>query len=322
MDVAEAAESKQRVVGLALGEDAKVLIMVESFLKSSGLEVRSAEDLPSLLLDLGMAEDTETPVEAIFFRFGELPEAELTRLITGLRGSAYGEKTRLFGLSPEWQELRLRMRCRVVGCDDLLGYPPEPPQIAQSLGLETAGKGGGDKASRREGPEKGNAEGKPDADPTELTGTVLIVDDASVARVGLRRILGDMGLSVLEAENGQEAFHMAVTKKLDLLVTDLLMPQVDGFSLMSRIRGAVGTATLPIIVVSGYGDRPRLVKALRSGANDFIVKPFLPEVVRQKTLKLLSGKSSGSAGSQLKPVPAPAPTPVPVPAPDRGGKLS
>ena len=57
---------------------------------------------------------------------------------------------------------------------------------------------------------------------------------------------------------------------------------------MSRLRGAPPTTKTPIIVVSGYGDRPRLVKALRSGANDFIVKPFQPERVIEAISKVLA----------------------------------
>jgi len=290
-------DSSGTLVGLALGSDPKIRIQLESLLRPAGFDVVEGEDLPSLLLELGLAERKAT---ALFFSWsGE--EAETASLIRTFREAPHGEGARVFALSPEWGNLRLRMRSRVCGCDDLLRFPPEPGQIVQALGLESiplspaapdAGPSLGEKAERA--PEESSL--------PVLQGRVLVVDDASVIRVGLKQILEGIGLSVVEAENGAEGFNVAMATKPDLVVTVLLMPQLDGFSLMSRLRGAPPTTKTPIIVVSGYGDRPRLVKALRSGANDFIVKPFQPEIVKQKTRKLL------------------APSPVPAGGPAEGGE--
>ena len=250
----------------------KVRIALDSFAKGAGLETESFPDLTSLAVTLG-----ERPRSGVLFSLRDTPPQELDSFLQVLRHLPEGATCRVLAFDEEWEQMRVRMKARMAGCDDLLALPPSPPQLEKALGL---------KPSTPERATPGPAALVQPLSPSEGT-PVLVADDASVIRVGLKHILREMDLPVLEADNGNEAYRLALATPPRLLITDLVMPGMDGFSLISRFRGSPANARTPIIVVSSYGDRSRLIKALRSGANDFIVKPFQPEVVKEKVRRHL-----------------------------------
>jgi DNA-binding NtrC family response regulator len=128
--------------------------------------------------------------------------------------------------------------------------------------------------------------------------TVLIVDDDSTQRRLLEAVIGRQGHRTLTATGGGEALAMltgpqAVT--VDLVLLDLVMPDMDGFSVLDRLRPV--KPNLPVIVLTAQSGIDIIVKAMRAGANDFMVKPASPERIQvsiENALKLtmLSGEVS------------------------------
>jgi|GEM_PF-2424067 len=116
---------------------------------------------------------------------------------------------------------------------------------------------------------------------------VLVVDDTSISRVILRNLLTRMGILVVEASNGQEALWQIEKSDPDLVITDLSMPVMDGFTMMDKARNTKGDP-IPVIVVSVYADKERLVRAVRLGAVDYIVKPFDQETVIKKVTQAIT----------------------------------
>ena len=116
---------------------------------------------------------------------------------------------------------------------------------------------------------------------------ILVVDDTSISRVILRNLLTRMGVLVVEASNGQEALWQIEKSDPDLVITDLSMPIMDGFTMMDKAQNGKGDP-IPVIVVSVYADKERLVRAVRLGAVDYIVKPFEQETIIKKVTKVLA----------------------------------
>ena len=88
------------------------------------------------------------------------------------------------------------------------------------------------------------------------------------------RILRDLDLEVVEACNGSEAIEVLGKESVDIVFTDLVMPQMDGFELCEEIRRRPDMRDLPIVVISTHRDAHYLIQALRCGADDYLTKPF------------------------------------------------
>jgi two-component system response regulator HydG len=102
--------------------------------------------------------------------------------------------------------------------------------------------------------------------------TILVVDDEAAALSGLEKLLRSEGYRVATARDGQEALERLDEEVPDVVVSDLKMPRLDGFGLLAAIRER--DATLPVIVVTAYGDVPTAVRAMREGAESYLVKPI------------------------------------------------
>ncbi|MGZ5971214.1 MAG: sigma-54-dependent transcriptional regulator, partial [Polyangiales bacterium] len=107
--------------------------------------------------------------------------------------------------------------------------------------------------------------------PKNPKARVLVVDDEASARSGLEKLLRQEGYAVDVAPGGAEALEIAADHPVDVVVTDLKMPGMDGVELMKRLRAAENQ--LPVIVVTAFGDVTSAVTAMRAGANDYLTKP-------------------------------------------------
>ena len=124
--------------------------------------------------------------------------------------------------------------------------------------------------------------------------TILIVDDEPPIRRLLRTTLAAHEYRVVEAANGAEALSAMRHHRPDLVLLDLGLPDVDGLELIGRLRGL---AHVPIVVLSSRGDEAAKVKALDSGADDYVTKPFNPvEVVARVKAVLRRVQSAGGEG--------------------------
>lgn len=277
-------------VGIA-SDDSKFRILITAALKNSGIICHEWQTLTEL--SLGSHEVFEQH-DAVFFPWLGETEEDYGQVITAIKLHDAFASARFFGFSEHWRDLRCRVRARMQGLDDLLALPPNLEQIFRSLSLEgddhtgTTTKDTETTTTDTSTPPSDDSESRRDEPKTPLASPkILVVDDASVIRVGLRHLLEKLGCSVFEAENGAEGLRFVRSQAPNLILTDLIMPEMDGFRFMARVRELPGGKDIPFIVVSGYGDKEKLIQALRFGAVDFIVKPFRPEVVKTKTQRAL-----------------------------------
>ena len=103
--------------------------------------------------------------------------------------------------------------------------------------------------------------------------TILIVDDEEDMRNLVEMYLLNSGYTCLQADNGEEAINLVELHEIDLILMDIMMPEMDGFSICEKIRSQ---SEVPIIFVSAKGEEWDKVKGLRIGADDYMVKPFNP----------------------------------------------
>ncbi len=124
---------------------------------------------------------------------------------------------------------------------------------------------------------------------------ILVVDDNQNIRSFMTTILKALGYcNIQTAVDGSDAFVKLQENLPDLLITDLEMKPVNGYDLVKRIRhkDSPVDSTIPIIVLTGFGNADAIKKALKVGANQFLVKPVDPERLKQGILKILSQKPS------------------------------
>jgi CheY-like chemotaxis protein len=103
---------------------------------------------------------------------------------------------------------------------------------------------------------------------------VLLVDDYESIRKKISENLQHLGLTVAEATNGFEALTALRDESFDMLFTDLVMPEMDGFELCEEVRKTHEIQNLPIVVVSTHFENEYILKALRMGADDYVAKPI------------------------------------------------
>ncbi len=118
--------------------------------------------------------------------------------------------------------------------------------------------------------------------------TILIVDDDAHIRDVVRFALSKAGYQTIEAENGQQALDLAESTKPDLMILDILMPELDGTEVCRRLRTF---SELPVIFLSSQDDEIDRVVGLELGGDDYIAKPFSPRelVARVKAVLRRSG---------------------------------
>ena len=107
--------------------------------------------------------------------------------------------------------------------------------------------------------------------------SVLIVDDVPLNVILIKKMLSPYTFEIRTASNGQAALDAIAEKKVDLVLLDLMMPIMDGFEVIRRLRTADETKDLPIIILSALNSEQDISKGFQLGANDFINKPIILE---------------------------------------------
>jgi DNA-binding response OmpR family regulator len=110
------------------------------------------------------------------------------------------------------------------------------------------------------------------------TPRLLVVDDGEDNRTILRRRFTRLGYEVMEAEDGAKALALIAAYPFDLVLLDIMMPEIDGLEVLRRVRETKSQAELPIIMVTGKSASEDVVEALSLGANDYVTKPVDIEV--------------------------------------------
>ena len=123
--------------------------------------------------------------------------------------------------------------------------------------------------------------------PTDLK--FLIVDDFSTMRRIVRNLLKELGhANADEAEDGVDALSKLKANKYDFVVSDLNMPNMNGFELLRSIRADAGLKSLPVLLVTAEAKKEDIVTAAQIGASGYIVKPFTKATLEEKLWKILA----------------------------------
>ena len=109
--------------------------------------------------------------------------------------------------------------------------------------------------------------------------TILLVEDEDTLRRVMKDLLEQEGYVICEARDGAEALEQVDRHNPDIVLLDLNLPNVDGYTVLSQLRSRPHTADLPIVVLSARGDEDNEVRVLRLGATDFLTKPFRPRAL-------------------------------------------
>ncbi len=119
--------------------------------------------------------------------------------------------------------------------------------------------------------------------------TVLVVEDHEDVRLVLRTELED-DFTVLEAPDGQEGLRLAVERMPDLVLTDILMPLMDGIELCRRLKADLATSHIPVVMLTARGAEEHEIEGLESGADDYITKPFSVAVLKARVRRLTAAR--------------------------------
>jgi two-component system chemotaxis response regulator CheY len=116
----------------------------------------------------------------------------------------------------------------------------------------------------------------------------LIVDDFSTMRRIVRNLLKEIGFgNAEEAEDGAVALNMLKASKFDFVVSDINMPNMNGFELLKNIRADDALKTTPVLMVTAEAKKEDIILAAQTGANGYIVKPFTKATLEEKVQKIL-----------------------------------
>jgi len=111
---------------------------------------------------------------------------------------------------------------------------------------------------------------------------ILVIDDNAANRDVLERRLTREGHQVVSAANGAAALELVVEQEFDLILLDLIMPEMSGFEVLRRLKAAEHTRHIPVIVISALDEIDSVVRCIEAGAEDYLTKPFNPILLRAR----------------------------------------
>jgi two-component system chemotaxis response regulator CheY len=124
---------------------------------------------------------------------------------------------------------------------------------------------------------------------------VLVVDDFSTMRKIVRNILKQIGFNnIIEADDGAAALSIIKSDKIDFVVTDWNMPNMTGLELLKKIRAEEKAKNIPVLMVTAEGLAENVVDAVKSGVDNYIVKPFTAETIQTKIEQIFAKREGKS----------------------------
>ena len=121
------------------------------------------------------------------------------------------------------------------------------------------------------------------------TKTILIADDSASMRAMLVAIVETIGdFQIVEASSGFEALRLLPRDRVDLILTDINMPDINGLELISYLRANANYKSIPVFIISTEGSAKDIKKGRQLGADEYLVKPFSPETLKQLIVKYLT----------------------------------
>ena len=131
-------------------------------------------------------------------------------------------------------------------------------------------------------PEPAAARAAPAVEAAPAQARMLIVDDGAENRDVLRRRLEREGHAVETAENGRRALELVAQRPFDLVLLDVLMPELDGYAVLDALKGSPATRDIPVIMISALDELEGIVRCIERGAEDYLHKPFDPVLLRAR----------------------------------------
>ena len=124
---------------------------------------------------------------------------------------------------------------------------------------------------------------------------ILLVEDEPHIRMSMETRLNANGFQVLTAENGSKGVEMALSEKPDLIIMDVMMPVMDGYQALAKLKENDTTKEIPVVMLTARARPEDVERAGTEGASDYIVKPFTPTALMEKINKALGigGKGAG-----------------------------
>ncbi len=119
--------------------------------------------------------------------------------------------------------------------------------------------------------------------------TILVVENEVSNRILIERVLSTRGYRCISASNGLEALSILDTEQVDLILTDLSMPVLDGYRATQLIRARPNMEHVPIVAVTAYALNDESEAAMRIGCNEYLTKPFKPRQLLEVVDRLLPG---------------------------------
>jgi two-component system chemotaxis response regulator CheY len=121
----------------------------------------------------------------------------------------------------------------------------------------------------------------------DLNMKILVVDDFSTMRRIVKNLLRQNGYAnIEEAEDGAQAYTKLKNGGFHFVISDWNMPNMDGLELLKKVRGDAELKDLPILMVTAEAEKEKVVTAIQAGVNNYIVKPFTGEVLKEKMDKI------------------------------------
>lgn len=128
---------------------------------------------------------------------------------------------------------------------------------------------------------------------------ILVVDDEEHIRRILKFQLEKEGYAVIVAENGEVALQFVRRESPNLVILDIMMPKMDGFTVCQRIRENFQTSQIPVIMLTARNDLPDKIKGLEDGANDYLIKPYSPQELFLRVKNVLDWSRKQKEASPL-----------------------
>jgi len=124
---------------------------------------------------------------------------------------------------------------------------------------------------------------------------ILVVDDFSTMRRIVKNLLKQLGYeNIDEAEDGQQAFLKLQSDNFQFVVSDWNMPNMDGITLLLSVRSDPKLKELPFLMVTAEAEKEKVVTAIKAGVNNYIIKPFTAEVLKEKMDKIFEKLANNS----------------------------
>jgi two-component system chemotaxis response regulator CheY len=119
---------------------------------------------------------------------------------------------------------------------------------------------------------------------------ILVVDDSAAIRKILTRVLRQTGMAIQtihEAGDGQEAMSVMAEHRIDLVLSDINMPKMDGLQLLASLKASAKWHNIPVVMITTEGGETKVAEAVRLGAAGYVRKPFTADQIKEKLVGIL-----------------------------------